>query len=145
MRPQISWSVCSKISTTENTTRRDLNLDEDSHDMSAKSSMKENISLTSTWCYFKWKAKPLNNGTYFSICKWCAKSSINELIQEKNSAKIKPLPNIYMHEYDYMFQSKLSNMFGKVYSPDSDSFYIRKTNINILNYINIITPTAGYW
>lgn len=31
----------------------------------------------------------------------------------------------------YMFQSKQSNMFGKKYSPDPDSFYIQKTYINL--------------
>ena len=47
-----------------------------------------------------WSGKPLNNATYlFLSCKWYAKSSINALVQEKNSAKIKPLPIIYMHEY----------------------------------------------
>ena len=45
---------------------------------------------------------------------------------------------LYIYIYIYMFQSKQNNMFGKVYSPDSDSFYIQK---NIHKSINIITPT----
>ena len=90
----------------------------------------------------------MNNATClfhpFSICKWCAKSSINVLVQEKNSAKIKPLPIIYMHEYDYIYlyiyiiYTCFNQNIGKVYSPDSDSFYIQK---NIHKSINITTPT----
>ena len=107
-------------------------LGEDSHDMSPKSSMKEHISLTSLWCYLKWKAFEQCN-IPFSIGKWYNKSSINELVQEKNSCQDQTIA-YHLHAWIWLyicFNQNKATCLEKVYSPDSDSFYIQKPNINL--------------